>query len=159
MILYRELVPSDRPALTALLKRIPEFAPDELPVAEEVLDACLGSPSTSGYYALVAEKDGRPVGYTCYGNTPLSKGNWEIYWACVDPAEQGQGIGRELMSRSEAAIRQRGGWQIVLETSSTPAYDRTRLFHTKCGYAEIARIPDFYDRGDDLVMYYKKLDI
>ena len=158
MIIYRELVQSDRPALTAILKRIPEFAPDELPVAEEVLDACLENSSTSGYYSLVAEKDGRPVGYACYGNTPLSKGNWEIYWAAVDPDEQGQGIGRELMYRCEAAIRQRGGWQITLETSSTPLYDGTRRFHMKCGYTEIARIPDFYDCGDDLVIYYKKLD-
>jgi ribosomal protein S18 acetylase RimI-like enzyme len=157
MIIYRDLKRSDRAAITAFLKRIPEFAPNELPVAEEVLEACLESPLTSGYYSLVAEKDGQPVGYTCYGNTPLSKGNWEIYWAAVDPAEQGQGIGRELMSRSEAAIRQRGGWQITLETSSTPLYERTRRFHLKCGYTEIARIPDFYDRGDDLVIYYKKL--
>ena len=157
MITYRELAQSDRPAITAILKRIPEFAPDELPVAEEVLDASLESPA-SGYYSVVAEKDGRPVGYACYGNTPLSKGNWEIYWAAVDPDEQGQGIGRELMYRCETSIKQRGGWQITLETSSTPQYDRTRQFHTSCGYAEIARIPDFYDRDDDLVIYYKKLD-
>ncbi len=156
MIRYRELIPADRPAITAILKSIPEFAPDELPVAEEVLDSSLEGPA-SGYYAVVAEKDGRPVGYACYGNTPLSKGNWEIYWAAVDPSEQGQGIGRELMYRCEAAIKQRGGWQITLETSSTPQYDRTRRFHTSCGYAEIARIPDFYDRSDDLVIYYKRL--
>ena len=157
MILYRDLKCSDRAAITAILKRIPEFAPDELPVAEEVLDASLENPP-SGYFTIVAEKDGRPVGYATYGNTPLSKGNWEIYWAAVEPSEQGQGIGRELMLRSETAIKQRGGWQITLETSSTPQYDHTRQFHTSCGYAEIARIPDFYDRDDDLVIYYKKLD-
>jgi len=156
MIVYRELVPSDRPAITAMLRRIPEFAPDELPVAEEVLDASLED--SSGYFSIIAEKEGRPVGYATYGNTPLSKGNWEIYWAAVDPDEQGQGIGQELMYRCEAAIKQRGGWQITLETSSTPQYDRTRRFHVSCGYTEIARIPDFYDRGDDLVTYYKKLD-
>jgi ribosomal protein S18 acetylase RimI-like enzyme len=156
-MIYRDLKQSDRTAISAFLKRIPEFATDELPVAEEVLDASLES-SASGYYSIVGEKEGRAVGYATYGNTPLSRGNWEIYWAAVDPSEQGQGVGRELMFRCEAAIKQRGGWQITLETSSTPQYDRTRRFHISCGYTEIARIPDFYDRGDDLVIYFKKLD-
>jgi GNAT superfamily N-acetyltransferase len=156
MIIYRELTPADRPALSAILARIPEFAADELPVAEEVLYDSLNGDET-GYHTIIAEKCGKPVGYATYGNTPLSKGNWEIYWAAVDPDEQGQGIGRQLMYRCEDAIRRLGGWQITLETSSTPPYDRTRQFHTKCGYTEIARIPDFYDHADDLVIYYKRL--
>jgi GNAT superfamily N-acetyltransferase len=158
MIVYRDLTSADRPAITSFLKRIPEFAPDELPVAEEVLDDSLDESHESGYFTIVALMDGRPVGYATYGNTPLSKGNWEIYWAAVDPSEQGHGIGRELMYRCEAAIKQRGGWQITLETSSTPHYERTRRFHMSCGYIEIVRIPDFYDRGDDLVIFYKKLE-
>ena len=158
MIVYRELIAADRPAITAFLKRISEFAPDELPVAEEVLDDSLEESHESGYYTIVAVKDGSPVGYATYGNTPLSKGNWEIYWAAVDPSEQGHGIGRELMYRCESAIKQCGGWQITLETSSTPHYEHTRRFHMSCGYKEIARIPDFYDRDDDLVIFFKKLD-
>jgi GNAT superfamily N-acetyltransferase len=158
MIVYRELVAQDRPVISAFLKQIPEFAPDELPVAEEVLEDSLDESHESGYYTIVAVKDGRAIGYATYGNTPLSKGNWEIYWAAVDPNEQGHGTGRELMYRCEAAIKQLGGWQITLETSSTPQYERTRRFHMSCGYTEIARIPDFYNRGDDLVIFYKKLD-
>ena len=158
MIVYRELSLTDRPAITEFLKRIPEFAPDELPVAEEVLDDSLEESHESGYYTIVAVKDGTPVGYATYGNSPLSKGNWEIYWAAVDPSEQGHGIGRELMSRCESAIKQLGGWQITLETSSTPHYEHTRRFHMSCGFKELARIPDFYDRGDDLVIFFKKLD-
>jgi len=157
MTVCRALSPADRPALSVLLKRIPEFAPDELPTAEEVLDGCLENPLMSSYYCLVSEKDGHPAGYVCYGNTPLSKGNWDIYWIAVDPAEQGQGIGRELMTAAETDIRRRGGWQVTLETSSTPLYQKTRRFYLKCGYVEIARIPDLYDRGDDLVIFYKKL--
>ena len=124
-------------------------------MAEEVLDACTGNPLTSGYYCLIAENEGRAAGYVCYGNTPLTKGNWEMYWIAVDPASQGLGIGRELMHRAEAGIRSRGGWQVTLETSSTPLYDKTRRFYLRCGYTEIARIPDFYDRGDDLVISEK----
>ena len=156
-ITYRSLEHDDRSAIIALLKRIPEFAPDELPVAEEVLDACLLNPSTSGYYCQVAASNSQIAGYICYGNTPLSKGNWEIYWIAVDPASQGLGIGRELMLHAEAGIKLRDGWQVTLETSSTPQYEKTRRFHLKCGYTEIACIPDFYDRGDDLVVYIKKL--
>ncbi|XUW99361.1 MAG: GNAT family N-acetyltransferase [Dehalogenimonas sp.] len=158
MITYRELLVADRPAITEFLKRIPEFAPDELPVAEEVLGDSLDELHESGYYTIVALKDGSPVGYVTYGNTPLSKGNWEIYWAAVNPSEQGQGIGQELMRQAEEGIKRHGGWQITLETSSTPLYEKTRRFHMKCGFKEIVRIPDFYDRGDDLVIFFKKLE-
>ncbi|PPD58791.1 GNAT family N-acetyltransferase [Dehalogenimonas etheniformans] len=158
MIAYRDLIAADRPAITEFLKWIPEFAPDELPVAEEVLDDSLDESHESGYYTIVAVKDGCPVGYVTYGNTPLSKGNWEIYWAAVNPTEQGRGIGRELMYRAEEAIKGLGGWQITLETSSTPLYEKTRRFHMKCGFKEIVRIPDFYDRDDDLVIFFKKLE-
>ena len=157
-IIYRSLELNDKPALMELLARVPEFAPDELPVAEEVLDACILNPLTSGYYTIVAEADGRVIGYVCFGNTPLCKGNWEIYWIAVDPTSQGHGIGRKLMDLAEKSIQKHGGWQVMLETSSTPQYDKTRRFYQKCGYSEIAHIPDFYDRGNNLVIFFKKND-
>jgi hypothetical protein len=46
---------------------------------------------------------------------------------------------------------------VVAETSSQPKYEKTRRFYLTRGYAELARIRDYYRRGDDLVVYGKYL--
>jgi hypothetical protein len=46
---------------------------------------------------------------------------------------------------------------ILIETSSQPKYEKTRLFYTRLDYKEVARIPDFYRKGDDRITYVKYL--
>lgn len=154
---YRPLALADKPAIMKILKQTPEFTPEELPVAEEVLDECLLNPADSGYHGITAIKDGELCGYICYGNTPLTKGNWEIYWLAVGLSARNLGIGRQLLHHAETDIRSRGGRQVTLETSSQPLYQNTRRFYIRCGFHETACIPDFYDLGDNLVVYLKKL--
>jgi ribosomal protein S18 acetylase RimI-like enzyme len=154
---YRPLTPADKPAVMRLLQNTPEFTPEELPVAEEVLDDCLLHPADSGYHGIAAVRDGALCGYILYGNTPLTRGNWEIYWLAVGLSARNLGIGGRLVQLAESEIRQRGGRQITLETSSQPSYQNTRRFYRTCGFHETACIPDFYDRGDDLLIYLKKL--
>jgi hypothetical protein len=50
-----------------------------------------------------------------------------------------------------------GGRLAVIETSSRPAYERTRKFYLKHGYAVQARVADFYAPGDDRVICTKVL--
>jgi hypothetical protein len=45
----------------------------------------------------------------------------------------------------------------VIETSSLPPYEPARRFYLKCGYGEVARIPDFYGPGDARVIFTKGL--
>ena len=45
---------------------------------------------------------------------------------------------------------------VLIETSSRDDYSQTRNFYTACGYREAARVPDFYDAGDDRVIYVKQ---
>ncbi len=63
-------------------------------LAEEVIDAYLGNPGTSGYYILVAEIDSSIAGFICYGPTPITEDTWDMYWAAVEHNLQGQGIGK-----------------------------------------------------------------
>ncbi len=147
-------------SITSFLKRISEFAPDELPVAEEVLDDSLDESHESGYFTIVALKNGRPVGYVTYGNTPLSKGNWEIYWVAVDPVRTGTGhrAGTDLLRTEKPRSNNAAGGRLLSKHRRRRCMKKPAGSHKKCGYTEIARIPDFYDRGDDLVIFYKKLE-
>jgi ribosomal protein S18 acetylase RimI-like enzyme len=147
----------DRPLITKILRATPEFKPSEVEVAEELIDSYLDDPSGSGYHILVAHIDSTVTGYICYGPTPLTDGTWDIYWLAVAREKQGQGIGSALMKSAEKDIMGANGRLSIIETSSTPAYEKTRDFHLSQGYETIARIPDFYALGDDKLILRKCL--
>jgi ribosomal protein S18 acetylase RimI-like enzyme len=147
----------DRAALLQILKNTPEFKPPEIIVAKEVIDDCLRDDNNSGYFILVAEDNREVVGYICYGPTPLTDGTWDIYWEAVARDRRGQGIGGRLIRAAESEIQKSQVRLILIETSSTPAYKQTRQFYNKHGYSEIARVPDFYEPGDDKLIFQKKI--
>jgi predicted N-acetyltransferase YhbS len=147
----------DRPRITKILRDTAEFKPFEVAVAEELIDSYLNDPSGSGYHILVAQVDSNVQGYICYGPTPLTKGTWDIYWVAVAQARQDQGIGGALMKSAEKEILKAKGRLAIIETSSTPTYEKTRNFHTSQGYELVAHIPDFYAPGDDKLILQKRL--
>jgi len=126
-------------------------------VAEELIDCYLEDPLDSGYHILVAQVDSTVAGYICYGPTPLTEGTWDIYWVAVVQEKQGKGIGGTLMKSAEKEIVKANGRLSIIETSSTPAYEKTRHFHLSQGYQIIARIPDFYAPRDDKLILQKRL--
>jgi ribosomal protein S18 acetylase RimI-like enzyme len=126
-------------------------------VAEELIDCYLDDPSGSGYHILVAEVNSTIVGYICYGPTPLTESTWDIYWIAVARKKQDQGIGSVLMKAAEREIVKVKGRLSIIETSSTPAYEKTRNFHLSHGYEVVARIPDFYGPDDAKLILRKRL--
>jgi len=153
----RPMRQQDKDDLELLLKNISQFKPFELTVARELIDEYLFSGTDSGYHILVAEEAGVLAGYICYGPTPLTENTWDIYWEAVNPALQGRGIGRSLLKAAETDICEKNGHLILIETSSSSAYENTQKFYLSNGYQEISCIPDFYAPGDDRLTYYKKL--
>ncbi len=153
----RPMTGADKAAIMETLRALPEFTPEEVVVAEEVIDSYLEKSLGSGYHILVAESASSVAGYVCYGPTPMTKGAWDMYWLAVDARKQGQGIGRGLMAFAEDRIRESDGRLIIIETSGRPEYEKTRRFHELQGYAEVGRIADFYAPGDDKLFFEKRL--
>lgn len=153
----RELRPSDRAALLAILQATAVFRPEEIEVALELVDHALAKPGQKDYLFAVAEHEGRVAGYACWGATPGTRGTWDLYWIATDPALHGRGIGGRLMAAAEEAMRSAGGRLCVVETSSLPAYEKTRRFYLGAGYALAARLSDYYAEGDDLCIFTRRL--
>lgn len=151
----RSMVSDDKPAVMEILRATPEFLPPEIPVAEEVIDCYLDDPVRSGYEVCVGVVGTSVLGYICYGLTPLTEGTWDIYWIAVSSKFQGQGIGRKLMAWAEDRIKERRGRMVLLETSSKPAYEKTREFYLSLNYDVICEIADFYAPGDGQVIFQK----
>jgi ribosomal protein S18 acetylase RimI-like enzyme len=136
-------------ALTGVFDRI------ELAIAAELIDARLRLGEKSGYSFFFAERAGALVGYCTWGPVPLTRSSYDLYWIVVAPTAQGQGIGQALLKRVEGAVAGRGGGRLYIETSSRPVYARTRRFYRAAGYRVVARLRDFYARGDDKFMFCK----
>jgi ribosomal protein S18 acetylase RimI-like enzyme len=154
----RELTPSDREPLAQLLGRIPQFKPDEVAVALELVDASLADARGSGYECLVALEGERVVGYTCVGPTPMTESTWDLYWIAVDPELQGRGVGRSLYAAFVDRLRARGGRHVRIETSSKEDYAATGGFYERLGFRIDGRLRDFYADGDDLLTFYRRVD-
>lgn len=124
-------------------------------MAREVLDDGLAGREPD-YLSLTAVFAGRPAGWISYGPVPGTVGTYDIYWLAVDRQIQGRGVGRRLLAAAEADIRQRGGVRAVIETAGQGLYGGTRSFYLKAGYTEAARLANYYDAGDDKVVYLRE---
>jgi hypothetical protein len=61
------------------------------------------------------------------------------------------------MRALEETLRAGGHRILIVDTSGDPAFARTRSFYRGNGYAEEARIREFWDVGIDKVTFWKHL--
>ncbi len=146
----------DVPQIQDILLSCGNFRQCEIDIALELVRMrLLGS---KDYIVRVAVDDRNRVwGYVCYGLDSLTVGTYNLYWIAVHPDVQGKGIGKFLMDYVENDVRDMGGRLIVIETSSTEKYEKTRKFYEKIGYNSVARIKDYYLPGDDKIIFIKGL--
>lgn len=57
----------------------------------------------------------------------------------------------------EQILIARGERVLLVETSSLETFAGTRNFYRKCGYDEEARIREFYQTGEDKIVFRKSL--
>lgn len=154
----RCLMNEDRLRLHSIILRSNVFTPEEIDVAMELIDIVLKDHTQKDYkiHCRVDNQD-QPLGYICYGPTPMTQGTFDLYWIVVDPLFQGEGIGSELLNFLEQEVRGIGGRMILADTSSIPEYEKTQKFYLQKGFQEVARIIDYYNPGNDRITYCKKM--
>ena len=149
--------PADRPAVRRLVAATRVFYPEERKIALELLEERLRRGAKSGYEFVFAELNGQLIGYCAWGNVPLTRQSYDLYWIAVAPAAQRQGIGQALMKLAEDAVARRGGGGLYIETSSRAVYARTRRFYRDAGYRQVARLRNFYATGDHKIVFCKTI--
>jgi ribosomal protein S18 acetylase RimI-like enzyme len=147
-----DLQPSHRSDIASIVRATAVFSDEEIAVALELFDE--GQPD---YEFIGAFTGDRLVGYACYGLTPAADRTYDLYWIAVHPDAQRTGAGAALMAEVEARLEARRARLVIVETSSREDYAPTRRFYEKRGYAEHARLRDFYAAGDDRVILGKRL--
>jgi ribosomal protein S18 acetylase RimI-like enzyme len=85
--------------------------------------------------ALVAEDEGRIVGFTSFGKSrdgDASERTAEVLTIYVEPSTMGRGVGRELLAATTASLRDRGFERATLWVLE--ANERARRFYERAGW-------------------------
>lgn len=132
----------------------------ELVEANHMFPAAMLPGMTAAYFEgdagqrwIVCETGGEVAGVAYAVPEQLTDGTWNVLMICVDPAAHGRGIGTALMRHVEDRLRGEGMRVLLVETSGTPGFERTRGFYDMLGYDREARIRDYYAAGDDKVIF------
>ncbi len=158
--------PGDPASIRRIVASTGFFRPDEVDVAVELADERLTKGEASGYHFVFVDdstqvgpgaSERTTIGYACFGPIPCTIDSFDLYWIAVHESQRGKGLGRLIMREAEARVLAMGGRRVYIETSSQPLYEPTRRFYLASGYAEEARLRDFYTAGDDKIIYARRL--
>ncbi|MEM7157526.1 MAG: GNAT family N-acetyltransferase [Myxococcota bacterium] len=145
----------DLPTLETIAVAAGMFTPEDVGMLSEQFRA-----AGEDDHWLVLEADGTVVGGVYYAPEPFADRMWNLYFIAVSPQQQGHGYGQKLIRFVEDTLAGRGSdvaRTMIIHTSSTDAYVGSRAFYTRLGYAEEARIRQFYGPDDHQVVFWKSL--
>lgn len=102
-------------------------------------------------------KDEKPVSVIFCGPEKMAEGTFNAWLIAVAPSEQGKGYGSRILKYLEDLLRERGERILLIETSGNDEFAKSRAFYEKNGYDQEARIREFYQAGEDKIVYRKAL--
>lgn len=144
---------SDVESLKEVLDSI-ELFPSEM--LDDMIADYFTNPESQDIW-FTAEENGKPISIGYCAPEKLTEGTYNLYAIGVRGDIQGKGTGRQMMDFIEDHLRQNGQRILIVDTSGTEAFQLTRKFYENLNYTKEAVIRDFWEEGDDKVIYWKKL--
>ncbi len=149
----------DRETIGWIVASTGVFTPEEAEFAFALVDRSMnGLENEAGDLAFVLEDGNLPVGFICFGPAPRTEGTWSLHAIAVERSGQRAGYGRHMLAYAESEARVRGG-RLMLAEARPAAGAAGRVPFFECtGYESVARIPGYYRKGVDKVVYAKELE-
>ncbi len=101
--------------------------------------------------------DNRPTAIGYCVPEKLTNGTYNLLAIGVTQDSQRSGVATEMMSYIEQQLKQKAGRILIIETSSDDAQIGARQFYNKIGFTQMAVIKDFWNDGEDKIVFWKKL--
>jgi ribosomal protein S18 acetylase RimI-like enzyme len=150
--LIRPTAAEDHPHLGSVIEAVELFPSDML---AGMLAPYLSGHGTQDQWLTCEE--GAPLGVAYFVPERLTDRTRNLLLIAVHPDHQGKGHGAALLRSVEAALSRLDGRMLLIETSGLAGFAAQRGLYRKCGHEEEARIRDFYQAGDDKVVFRKVL--
>lgn len=139
--------------LKAILNTI-ELFPSEM--LEEMMYDYLNNPDSQEVWVTALE-DNEPIAIGYCAPEKFTDGTYNLYALGVKADCQSGGVGSKMMRFIEDYLKQNGGRLLIIDTSGTVDFRNVRKFYEKLNYKKEAVIRDFWEDGDDKVIYWKRL--
>lgn len=152
--MIRPTTTADVEPLMALVESSGQFDPAGLAHVRDTLVEALAGSGDCGWWTV---DDGEPVGVAFCAPEPVTVGTWNLHLLWVREDRQERGYGAALVDTVEAALVERGARLLLVETSSLPAFAVARAFYARCGFRHEATVREFYDAGDDKLVYTRRV--
>jgi len=136
-----------------ILRALPEWFGIEEATAQYIRDV-------DGLPTFVADVDGRAVGFmTVKQHFPQAA---ELYVLGVLQEMHRRGVGRALLARVEAYLREQGVEYLQVKTLSAshpdPGYAKTRAFYEAMGFRPLEEFKTFWDEANPCLLMVKAVD-
>ena len=149
----------DAEALEALVRATGVFSNEEAGFVPEILgDLAREGEAGSGYRLLIAEEDGKALGFTIWGPREGEPAHHDLYWIATAPAAARRGIARALFRATLSHAAAEGARAMEIETEDSAAYAPARAFYESAGFVLIETRPAYYPSGGGLALYRARLD-
>jgi GNAT superfamily N-acetyltransferase len=145
----RPLRRDDLSAAHALIGALDLFPPDLLP---EMAEPALSGASADIWWF---SDDGKGLAYAAPER--MTEGTWNVLLLAVHPTVQRQGLGRAMVGAVEGELMRRSGRLLLVETSGASSFLGARRFYRSVGFVREGRIREFYQAGEDKVIYARSL--
>ncbi len=157
--MIRLATPDDAGFVSAVGVAAGMFAADETSITDGMMAGYFAGHQDAGHLCLIDEPDGagERVAMAYVEPVRATDGTCELLMIAVEPRHQGRGRGAALLRHVERLLVERGQRLLLVQTSGEDSYARTRGFYLGCGYAQAARVPDYYAPAVDMVMFRKLL--
>ena len=156
----RAAVAEDVAQIRALAIGNAMFSPEDMDGFDDALNGYL-SGATEGHRWLVATgTESQIEGAAYFAPEPFGDRVWNLYFLAAHPSRHRRGAGSTLVARIEQTLRDEGDETarvLIVETSSSAAYDGARAFYASRGFDPEAVIREFYGPGEDKIVFWKSL--
>jgi len=132
------------------------FSPHDVGIVTAMMTAYFTANSDEGHLCLIDEDDEtQAVAYV--EPAPAADRTWYLTMIAARLRRQGEDCGAALIQHVEDHLRARDQRLLLVQTSGLAAFERTRAFYDGCCYEREARVRDYYEPGDDMVLFRKAL--
>ena len=155
--MIRSVWRSDTAAVVALTVASELFPEEEAGIVEGMLGEYFAGRQAEGHTCVVDEVDGDLLAVAYCEPVVATDRTWELTMIGVRRDLHRQGRGAGLLRHVEEDLRSRGQRLLLIQTSALPGFARARAFYLALGYDEEARVRDYFEAGDDMVLFRKAL--
>lgn len=148
----RPVKPDDLSILKAVIEANDLFPSDML---DEMISGYFDNDSSRDIWLTYEDKE--PVAIAYCAPEQMTQGTWNLYLIAVHPDYQGRGYGTSIVRYIEQMLAARGERILLVETSSLAIFEGTQIFYRKCGFEKEAQIREFYQGGEDKIVFRKSL--